>query len=180
MNDTPERWLPLPGYEGIYDVSDQGRVRSWAPWRSQPVPRIRSQYLRPDGHKGLALCNDGVQISAKVHQLVLLAFVGPRPEGMEIRHLDGDPINNVLSNLVYGTHSENMFDRVRHGTWTNLHKHKTHCDRGHPFDGANTWLHNGRRYCRECRKARNRADRAHRNLLQRRRRSAAKAARLAA
>lgn len=152
MNNTPERWLPIPGYEDLYDISDHGRVRSWHPWRSEPVPRLRSLYSRDSGHLGVALCKDGIQISAKVHQLVLLAFVGPRPCGMETRHLDGDCENNVLSNLVYGTKSENMLDSVQHGTHYRANNHKIHCKHGHPMDEANTYLSNKRRHCRTCRR----------------------------
>lgn len=156
MNDTPERWLPIPGYEGIYDVSDLGRVRSWAPWRDTPVPRQRRFYVRPTGHLAINLCNNGDDKSVTVHRLVMLAFVGPKPNGLETRHLDGDPTNNRLTNLVYGTHSENMYDRVRHGT--DHQTRKTHCPYGHPYDDANT-LHRkrGGRTCIECKRARSRA-----------------------
>lgn len=51
-----------------------------------------------------------------VHHLVLEAFVGPKPDGAECRHLDGDPLNNALTNLAWGTPQENAEDRVRHGT----------------------------------------------------------------
>lgn len=51
-----------------------------------------------------------------IHQLVLLAFVGPCPKGYACRHLDGDPKNNHLSNLEWGTYTENNRDRIAHGT----------------------------------------------------------------
>ena len=51
-----------------------------------------------------------------VHKLVLLAFVGECPPGMEVRHLDGNPTNNCLSNLVYGTRSQNSYDTINHGS----------------------------------------------------------------
>jgi hypothetical protein len=53
---------------------------------------------------------------AWVHRLVLEAFVGPCPEGLETRHLDGNPSNNRLENLVWDTHANNMADGIRHGT----------------------------------------------------------------
>jgi hypothetical protein len=51
-----------------------------------------------------------------IHHAVLLAYVGPRPEGMECRHLDGNPRHNHAANLAWGTRAENMRDRARHGT----------------------------------------------------------------
>ena len=51
-----------------------------------------------------------------VHRLVLEAFVGPCPEGMECRHLNGDPSDNRVENLAWGTHQDNMDDRSKHGT----------------------------------------------------------------
>jgi hypothetical protein len=55
-------------------------------------------------------------VTCAVHTLVLNAFVGPRPAGHECRHLDGDPANNALTNLAWGTHAENYRDKVRHGS----------------------------------------------------------------
>lgn len=117
------RWLPVPGFVGYYEVSDQGSVRS--------VDRVvvyRNGYSRlhrgclkiptvgRDGHLQVSLCKGGKQIIRCVHQLVLLAFVGPAPEGTEGCHEDGDPANNWLYNLGYDTHANNMLDAVRHGT----------------------------------------------------------------
>jgi hypothetical protein len=86
---------------------------------------------------------------------VMLAFVGPCPEGMETRHLDGDPANNHRSNLKYGTRSQQRHDDVRHGRHNMARK--THCKRGHPFKTENTYeAPDGKRYCRSCRRARTR------------------------
>jgi hypothetical protein len=52
-----------------------------------------------------------------VHKLVLLAFVGPNPPKYECLHANGDPADNRLVNLRWGTRSENIQDAVRHGTW---------------------------------------------------------------
>lgn len=92
-----------------------------------------------------------------VHSLVAAAFYGPRPEGMETRHLDGNPANNRVENLRYGTQSENNLDRVSHGT--HHLARKTHCPQGHPYSGANLIVvqrSNGRqtRDCRTCARAR--------------------------
>ena len=61
------------------------------------------------------LSNKGVRAGVSIHRLVLESFVGLRPAGMECRHLNGDCHDNRLENIVWGTHSENMADRSRHG-----------------------------------------------------------------
>jgi hypothetical protein len=112
-----ERWLPVVGYEDRYDVSDQGRVRattSWRRWKAGRIlggtPHRRGGYLR------VALRDaDGGARYRFIHDLVLEAFVGPAPAGLQSRHGDGDPRNNALSNLSWGTALENAADRERHG-----------------------------------------------------------------
>lgn len=160
-DDIPgERWLPIPGYEGRYDVSDHGRVRSWLPWRNTPVPRVLKPYYATarGGYPTVRLqSNQGQEPSACIHRLVMLAFVGPMPDGQEVRHLDGDPTNNRLSNLTYGTSSENARDMVRHGRFNPPFSGVTHCIRGHPFDEKNTYHYTTvrggpGRACRECKR----------------------------
>lgn len=111
-----ERWLPVVGHETAYEVSDQGRVRS-LPRSWQQASRsgtiythtVKGRLLRPGrmtaGHQSVAI---GRGNSRTVHSLVMEAFVGPRPEGHEILHLNEDPSDNRLVNLKYGTRSENM------------------------------------------------------------------------
>lgn len=99
-----ERWLPVPGSEG-YEVSDQGRVRNARTGR----------LLAGHSDRGYRRVNLGAARRARVHELVLLAFVGPRPEGL---HGDGDRANNALANLRWGTRAENCADTVRHGRST--------------------------------------------------------------
>jgi hypothetical protein len=153
-----ETWRPIPGYEGRYDVSDQGRVRSWLGW-GKPVPHVLACDRSSLGYVRVTLHLSGRQSTITVHRLVMQAFVGPPPEGLEVRHLDGDRTNNRLSNLRYGTASENMQDRIRHGNNQSLNK--THCPVGHPYDEANTWISSdGGRHCRACQRDRQRARRA--------------------
>ena len=84
-----------------------------------------------------------------MHSLVALAFLGTRPDGFDVRHLDGDRLNCALANLAYGTRSENQRDKRRHGTDHNVAK--THCPKGHPYDEANTRIPPiGGRDCRAC------------------------------
>lgn len=123
-----ERWLPIPGYEEIYEVSDLGRVRSLdrviykrvtrdGPFvRTRRKGKILSGALDTHGYWMVNLCVDGTSKTALVHQLVLTAFVCSKPEGLECRHLDGVRVNNRLSNLIWGTTLENSEDKKRHGT----------------------------------------------------------------
>lgn len=160
-----EEWRTLPGYEGIYEVSSLGNVRSLprVDKRGRRVrARLLSQWAHPSGHKYVKLSKDGAYRSGKVHRLVLLAFTGPAPDKHEALHRDGNPGNNRIDNLSWGTRSENLYDRVRHGT--HHMAVKTHCPQGHPYDDVNTYrTRDGkRRMCRTCLRFRNARDRQRR------------------
>lgn len=118
-----ERWLPVVDWEGRYEVSDQGNVRSlWAPRGPRLKPRLLKQRVHapaPDGRMVVFLC-DAARRKPElrlVHHLVLEAFVGPRPDGQETRHGPGGALDNRLVNLCWGTHADNIrIDKVRDGT----------------------------------------------------------------
>jgi hypothetical protein len=100
--------------------------------------------------RGYLALNLGTE-SHEVHRLIALTFLGPRPSGQEVRHLDGDALNAAASNLAYGTRSENNLDKRSHGTDHNASK--THCPKGHPYAGHNLLTIPSRpaaRYCRTC------------------------------
>ena len=154
-----EQWKSVPGYEGIYEVSDQGRVRSLDRIDASGNRR-RGQDRKPvtkaSGYLKVDLCKDGRESAPSVHRLVLTAFVGPAPDGMETCHNDGNPTNNALSNLRWGTHSANISDQVAHGT--HREARKAQCHRGHAYDDANTRVRsNGKRACRACCRSRQQA-----------------------
>ena len=89
-----------------------------------------------------------------MHRLVLAAFVGPLPEGKEVCHNNGNPGDNRLENLRYGTKSENNLDRVKHGT--HHEARKTHCPRGHRLTDPNLRAdqkRKGKRTCLACGRA---------------------------
>lgn len=114
-----ENWRDIPGYEGRYQVSDQGRVRSLDRWVNGPggERRRRGKTLRNlTDRYGYHVVPLQGGIRRKVHRLVLLAFVGPCPPGHETAHHDGNARNNSLGNLRYATSRENADDRIRHGT----------------------------------------------------------------
>jgi len=155
-----ERWLPVVGYEGEYEVSSLGRVMSLdritqkgRKWRG----RMMTPAPMPRGYLVVTLWGDGKQRTRTIHRLVLAAFVGPAPKGAETLHGDGDPANNRLENLQWGTHAENQADQLRHGT--HYRAATTHCPSGHPYDEANTYVYPGtpHRACRKCRAANMRA-----------------------
>jgi len=140
--------LPVPGYESQYEVSDHGRVRSverkvwftnrWNQRIQRTVPpKIRKPSTNKNGGHQYVTLHPG-RVFKFVHALVLEAFDRSRPEGTQCRHLDGDPTNNRLDNLAWGTPSENTLDAVRHGT--NYHARKTYCKRGHEFTTENTYI----------------------------------------
>lgn len=164
MDSTAEVWKPVVGYEGLYEVSDQGNVRSL--FRAG-VARNGTNYwskgrmMKPSpdkwGHLQVGLNNNTSPKVRRVHNLVMEAFVGPRPEGMETRHLNGIPSDNRLSNLTYGTRSENRMDMVKHGVHNMARK--THCVRGHLLQEPNllpSVTKKGYRSCKACSRARSR------------------------
>lgn len=137
-----EAWRPTVGYEGYYEVSDRGGVR-----------RVGGGLLKPYNDGGLrlrvTLSKRGSRRLFNVHDLVLAAFVGPCPEGLEGCHWDGDATNNSLTNLRWDTRSANQYDKVRHGRHPMAKR--THCANGHEFTPENTWRRkSGARGCRAC------------------------------
>jgi hypothetical protein len=85
-----------------------------------------------------------------VHLLVAEAFIGPKPEGQQTRHRDGNPDNNQATNLHYGTRGDNQRDSVEHGTHNMARK--TECRNGHPYSEGNTYVvFNKGSYERRCR-----------------------------
>lgn len=155
MINRSETWKPVVGYEGLYEVSDQGRVRSL----DRVVDRGRlGKSLRPgkilkgsiDSKRYLyvSLYKDGRR-NHRIHQLVSRAFIGIPQEGQEVRHRDGSRDNNVVENLEWGSRSENILDAVGHGTHSSASK--THCKSGHELGGLNS---DGKdRECWACRRA---------------------------
>ncbi|ORA77171.1 hypothetical protein BST28_18805 [Mycolicibacter kumamotonensis] len=129
-----EEWRTIPGYEGRYEASSLGRIRSIHTKRG---PYVRA--LRLDTHTGryrVTLNTDGIEKAERVHHLVAAAFLGPRPDGHCVCHINGDGLDNRPTNLRWGTWSSNAHDTVRHGR--NHAANKTHCKNGHEFTPENT------------------------------------------
>lgn len=118
-----EAWRPVVGYEGLYSVSDLGNVRGEA--RLVPHLRagkmlrqrpVRARINKATKYPAVNLSREGKRRTFTVHALVAAAFLGPRPDGMEVAHGDGDRGRSVLSNLRYATPTANHADKVEHGT----------------------------------------------------------------
>lgn len=118
-----EIWRDVPGYEGYYQVSDLGRIKSLErPKRigngaTQMIPEriLKSVPYNKVGHLKVTLCKDGNHKKHPVHRTVMEAFCGARPRNAEIRHLNGNAQDNRLENLAYGTSSENHIDQSKLG-----------------------------------------------------------------
>jgi hypothetical protein len=111
------------GWEGLYEISDQGRVKSLdrVVMRSNGNPqRWKERILKPGpstyGHLFVSLHKNGAGRSRSVHSLVAEAFIGPRPDGLQVCHGEGGKLDNSLANLRYATPVENHADRLRDGT----------------------------------------------------------------
>lgn len=175
MNATQEEiWVPAAGFEGLYEISDQGRIRGLARVfirKDGKSLRRGARLLKPgvsqrDGYLRTTLVNqDGKHLCVRVHVLVLESFVGPRPDGMAACHNNGDPSDNRPTNLRWDTVGENNADLVRHGTHWNASK--THCPQDHPYDETNTFhRRDGGRDCRTCLRAAKRRSYAKRKASQ--------------
>lgn len=122
-----ELWHPVAGYEGLYEVSSLGRVRSLDRITRQRSRsgryvdvRYRGKMLKlavdKKGYRFVCLAKEGISKNFMVHTLVLEAFVGPRQPGLVCRHGTAGNGCNDLSNLSYGTYKDNIHDKYRDGT----------------------------------------------------------------
>lgn len=164
-------WRAIPGFEGRYEASDTGLIRSldriietrngsrWKPGvpGAPGIRRLRGRVLKPGtsaqtGHQHVVL--EG-RNDRSVHSLVLEAFVGPCPPGLMACHTNDDPTDNRIDNLSWGTRSQNSYDAVRNGRHWQVNK--THCKFGHALSGENLRVSSrGHRHCKECGRRRGR------------------------
>lgn len=117
-----EEWRSVVGWEGRYEVSDYGRIRSkdmicGARSQGQALRRGRTLVQVPKQGRYLAVTfADGTRrVQRMVHDVVAAAFLGPKPRGCLTLHGDDDKGNNAVANLRYGTHKENEEDKLRNG-----------------------------------------------------------------
>jgi hypothetical protein len=160
VEHAEERWKPVVGHEGCYEVSDLGRVRSLdrTITRNGLPVRLRGRMLRQytrdkvDNRYSVTLAQGDQR---RVHHLVLEAFIGPRPDGLIGCHNDGNCQNNKVANLRWGTYSSNARDQIKHGTHSE--SSKVNCLRGHALQDPNLspwWAAREIRRCLACERAR--------------------------
>lgn len=153
-------WRDIPGYEGLYQVTDRGEVRSLGRTTEFTDGRVRTfppkdmkTPLDSMGYPHLGLrSREKTYRYFRVHELVMLAF-GPSPSEQDtlIRHLNDNKIDNRIENLSWGSASDNMQDKFRNG----YRKAKPRsCKRGHLFSGDNLIVQeDGRWNCKTCTRA---------------------------
>lgn len=159
-----EEWRPVVGWEGLYEVSDLGRVRSverLVRGVHDCVRRLPGRIKEPEesqGYRIVTLYRENRPKRRRVHHLVLEAFVGPRPPGMEGCHGPSGSADNRVSNLRWDTKSANAADSLAAGT--NRNTRKTYCPRWHRLVEPNRRTEPSRqphwRGCLACARARNR------------------------
>ena len=111
---SAERWIDILGYESLYQISSNGRVRRLKGYMCVKHRLLKLQ--RWGQYPCVELCKNGLRRTHNIHDLMLTSFFGPRPPDMICRHLDGDPTNNEIDNLIWGTQSANLIDSMQHGT----------------------------------------------------------------
>lgn len=127
-NTIPAEFRVIAGFPR-YAIDENGTVISVCSrnGRGKDRPWANASCVKPgidsDGYQIVSLCHDGHKRTKSVHTLVLKTFIGPCPDGMVCRHLDGNQNNNHVSNLAWGTPYENSQDMVLHGTSTPGEKH---------------------------------------------------------
>lgn len=154
---SDEKWLPIVGYEGVYEVSDQGRVRSLDRMVYAGSNRVRLSLGRilsihhGDKYAKVRLKLDGTGKTHNVHTLVATAFLGLRPDGMEVCHCNGQPHDNRLTNLRYDTHQANVLERRDHGT-AFTRRDQSECYHGHLYADGTFYVDSdsGKRVCLIC------------------------------
>lgn len=163
QTSTTEQWAPIPGYEGLYEVSDHGQVRSLPRTitRSDGQQRTyqgKTRAQNANKSTGYMQCNlfrEGKGTVLTVHRAVATAFVPGYTDGLEACHNNGDKSDNRAENLRWDTRSNNNLDRQEHGT--DYQRNKERCPQGHVLEAPNL-IHSqqklGWRSCLACGRAR--------------------------
>lgn len=143
-----EEWKGVLGYEGSYEVSNMGNVRSVDRYVDKILKGKQTKEFKKgkilklgkhitNGRFRVELYNkDNSSKKHSIHRLVLEAFIGPCPEGMECCHRDDNPSNNRLDNLYWGTRKDNMEDKIKNGRTKRVHI----ITKNHKLKSDEVWL----------------------------------------
>lgn len=160
-----EEWREIPGYAGLYEASNLGRIRSVDRVtigadgiRRKYKGKILKVWTDGDGYRKTKLSRNGERISYYVHRLAWIAFAGPIPEGFHVDHIDNDPANNRIGNLQALTPKENAARKKLFGTspadmvanGEHYQTRKSQCPNGHPHFSDNNKTSAAKRGAREC------------------------------
>lgn len=160
MVATLEEWLPVRGFEGYYEVSNLGRVKSverYVKGRTGTPKivreRIMSVHLTKHGYARVELNKENKAKKYTVHSLVANTFIAkPDGDNLIVRHGVNGVSDNSVDNLSWGTHSDNEYDKQRDGT--NPLVNRTRCPRNHPLISINLRPNKKGRECLACSRAR--------------------------
>ena len=152
---TEEIWIDIPKYEGLYEASSLGRIKSCARIVVYPdgkvynkKDKILKEYLRKkDNRPQVTLYLKNKKQNFSVHKLICTSFHGPA-NGLWALHKDGNPNNNAVDNLYWGTQSDNELDKVSHGK--HWESNKVYCPIGHQLGKDNNVIGEERRNGRSC------------------------------
>lgn len=142
-----EIWRDIVGYEGLYQVSNLGRVKSLDKYDNKGrfhAERIKSQVNNGKGYLIVNLKHNGKQRMRTVHRLVAEAFIANPNNYEDVNHIDGNKENNQVDNLEFCTHRSNMLHAVKFGLHTKFGERKVLCvETGMIFDSiksAEQWI----------------------------------------
>ena len=143
------KFINLHGYEDTHLISREGVVKSLP--RNTSPGRVLTPHVDRYGYSYVSISSHGKVKAEKIHRLLLSTFDRPPLPGEVARHLDGNPQNNALENLTWGTQKDNEGDKKRHGTHANALKKE--CPRGHLYEGRNLIQRGSSRRCHSCYRA---------------------------
>jgi hypothetical protein len=122
--DCIEQWKDIPDYEGLYQVSDLGRVKSLEKTLIKNKIKcvykalIKKPHISKRGYWEIGLCKNSLGITKKIHRLIAISFIDNPKNHPQVNHIDGNRLNNIISNLEWVNNRENSCHRVKSSNWT--------------------------------------------------------------